>query len=581
MTDQPFSTEQQEYLKGFMAGVEAKRGPLVGGGGAPATDPTDLQRVAQDKAIAAGGKLVPEEEAKRKKDPLNRFGEITALAAEGKFPKGTDVFLTKYKGLFFVAPAQNSFMCRLRMPGGILNTLQFRGVAAIADDLGGGYADVTTRANLQIREIGAAAAPEVLTRLVDIGLTSQGSGADNVRNVTGSPTAGIDVQELIDTRPDARRIHHHILNHRELYGLPRKFNIAFDGGGVVPVLEDTNDIGFTAVTVHEGHGVEPGVYYRLALGGISGHKDFARGTGVIVSPADTTPVCDAILRVFIANGDRTNRLKSRLKYILDSWGFDKFLAAVETEMGRPLTRVPDDAWTPAPPQSRNAHIGVHAQVQPGLFYVGVVLPVGRMLTERMYGLADIADRYGSGTIRLTVWQNLLISDIAEANIPAVLAAIEALGLGHSAGPLRTGLVACTGNAGCKFAASNTKAHAAMLADWLEQRIQIDQPLNIHVTGCHNSCAQHYIADIGLLGAKVERGEDMVEGYDLHVGGGAGPEQAIGRLIRPAVAADELPPMVLGLLSRWMADRADGQGFQAWSAAHSDEELLAICEGAAA
>ncbi len=581
MTDQPFSTEQQEYLKGFMAGVEAKRGPLVGGGGAPATDPTDLQRVAQDKAIAAGGKLVPEEEAKRKKDPLNRFGEITALAAEGKFPKGTDVFLTKYKGLFFVAPAQNSFMCRLRMPGGILNTLQFRGVAAIADDLGGGYADVTTRANLQIREIGAAAAPEVLTRLVDIGLTSQGSGADNVRNVTGSPTAGIDVQELIDTRPDARRIHHHILNHRELYGLPRKFNIAFDGGGVVPVLEDTNDIGFTAVTVHEGHGVEPGVYYRLALGGISGHKDFARGTGVIVSPADTTPVCDAILRVFIANGDRTNRLKSRLKYILDSWGFDKFLAAVETEMGRPLTRVPDDAWTPAPPQSRDAHIGVHAQVQPGLFYVGAVLPVGRMLTERMYGLADIADRYGSGTIRLTVWQNLLISDIAEANIPAVLAAIEALGLGHSAGPLRTGLVACTGNAGCKFAASNTKAHAAMLADWLEQRIQIDQPLNIHVTGCHNSCAQHYIADIGLLGAKVERGEDMVEGYDLHVGGGAGPEQAIGRLIRPAVAADELPPMVLGLLSRWMADRADGQGFQAWSAAHSDEELLAICEGAAA
>ncbi len=173
MTDQPFSTEQQEYLKGFMAGVEAKRGPLVGGGGAPATDPTDLQRLAQDKAIAAGGKLVPEEEAKRKKDPLNRFGEITALAAEGKFPKGTDVFLTKYKGLFFVAPAQNSFMCRLRMPGGILNTLQFRGVAAIADDLGGGYADVTTRANLQIREIGAAAAPEVLTRLVDIGLTSQ------------------------------------------------------------------------------------------------------------------------------------------------------------------------------------------------------------------------------------------------------------------------------------------------------------------------------------------------------------------------------------------------------------------------
>ncbi len=582
MTDQAFNTEQQEYLKGFMAGVEAKQGPLAlgAGGGAP-PDPTDLQRAAQDRQVAAGGKLVPEEEAKRKKNPLDRFGEISALAAENKFPKGTDVFLTKYKGLFFVAPAQNSFMCRLRMPGGILNTLQFRGVAAIAEDLGGGYSDVTTRANLQIREIGAAGAPEVLTRLFDIGLTSQGSGADNVRNVTGSPTAGIDAQELLDTRPDARRIHHHILNHRELYGLPRKFNIAFDGSGTIPVLEDTNDIAFTAVPVLEGFGVAPGIYYRLALGGITGHKDFARATGVIVAPADTTPVCDAILRVFIANGNRTDRAKSRLKYVLDAWGFDKFLAAVEEELGRPLTRVPSEALGPTPPQSRSAHIGVHAQVQPGLSYVGVVLPVGRITVERMRGLADIADRFGSGTIRLTVWQNLLISDIPDERIPEALEAIAALGLGWEAGPLRTGLVACTGNAGCKFAASNTKGHANSLVEWLEPRITVDAPINIHLTGCHNSCAQHYIADIGLLGAKVERGEDMVEGYDLHVGGGAGAQQAIGRLIRPAIAAEDVPPMVLGLLQSWMTERAEGQGFQAWSAAKSDDDLRSIAEGAAA
>ena len=518
---------------------------------------------------------MPEEEAKRKKNPLDRFGEISALAAENKFPKGTDVFLTKYQGLFFVAPAQNSFMCRLRMPGGILNTLQFRGIAAIAEEMGGGYADVTTRANLQIREIGAGFAPEVLTRLHDLGLTSRGSGADNVRNVTGSPTAGIDPQELIDTRPDARRIHHHILNHRELYGLPRKFNIAFDGSGTIPVLEDTNDVAFTAVPVTEGFGVAPGIYYRLALGGITGHKDFARGTGVIVTPADTTPVCDAILRVFIANGDRTNRAKARLKYVLDAWGFDKFLAAVEEEMGRPLTRVPTEALLPTPQQSRSAHVGVHKQVQPGVSYVGVVVPVGRITVERMHGLADIADRFGSGTIRLTVWQNLLISDIPDERMPEALAAIEALGLGHAAGPLRTGLVACTGNAGCKFAASNTKGHAAMLVDWLEQRVEVDEPINIHLTGCHNSCAQHYIADIGLLGAKVDQGEDSVEGYDLHVGGGAGPNQAIGRLIRPAVVAEDIPPLVLNLLAAWKVERAAGQGFQAWSAAKSDEALDAI------
>jgi ferredoxin-nitrite reductase len=574
MTDQPFSTEQQEYLKGFMAGVEAKNGPLTGGGGAPA-DPTDLQRAAQDRTLAAGGKLVPEEEAKRKKNALDRFGEISALAAENKFPKGTDVFLTKYHGLFFVAPAQNSFMCRLRMPGGILNTLQYRGLADMAEEMGGGYTDVTTRANLQIREIAANFAPEILTRLADLGLTSRGSGADNVRNVTGSPTAGIDPQELIDTRADARRIHHHILNHRELYGLPRKFNIAFDGCGVVPVLEDTNDVAFTAVQVQDGFGVPGGVYYTLALGGITGHKDFARNTGIVVAPGDTTPVCDAILRVFIANGDRTNRLKARLKYVLDDWGFDKFLAAVEAEMGRPFTRLPPEALLPTPAQSRSAHIGVHPQRQFGLSYVGVVVPVGRITVERMRGLADIADRFGSGTIRLTVWQNLLISDIPNNSIPEALAAIEALGLGHSAGPLRTGLVACTGNAGCKFAASNTKSHAAGLVEWLEERVEVDAPINIHLTGCHNSCAQHYIADIGLLGAKVERGEDMVEGYDLHVGGGAGPNQAIGRLIRPAVTAEDLPPLVLTLLETWKTERAAGQSFQAWSAAKSDDALAAL------
>jgi ferredoxin-nitrite reductase len=572
MTDQAFSVEQQEYLKGFMAGVEAKRGPLGGGGSGEPADPNDLQRAAQDRTLAAGGKLAAEEEAKRKKNPLDRYGELQKLAEEGKYPKGTDVFLTKYFGLFYVAPAQNSYMCRLRIPGGIINTLQFRGVADIAEEFGGGYADATTRANLQIREIKPEGAPEVVTRLADIGLTSRGSGADNVRNVTGSPTAGIDAQELIDTRADARRIHHHILNHRELYGLPRKFNIAFDGSGTIPVLEDTNDIAFTAVPVADGFGVPAGIYYRLALGGITGHKDFARQTGVIVTPAETTPVCDAILRVFIANGDRTNRNKARLKYVLDSWGFDRFLEAVETELGRKLARVPSEAILPTPPQSRTAHIGVHKQKQEGLSYVGVVLPVGRMLVERMRGLADIADRFGSGTIRLTVWQNLLISDIPDDKIADALAAITALGLGYEASALRTGLVACTGNAGCKFAASNTKSHAAGLVDWLEQRITVDMPINIHLTGCHNSCAQHYIADIGLLGAKVERGDDMVEGYDLHVGGGAGANQAIGRLIRPAVAAEDLPPLVLTLLQRWMDERTPGQSFQAWSAAQSNEAL---------
>ncbi len=578
MSDQAFSPDQQEYLKGFMSGVEARRaafGLPLAPAGAAAADPSDLQRAAQDRTLAAGGKLVPQEEAKRKKHPLDRFEEISALAAEGKFAKGLDDFLIRFHGLFYVGPVQDAYMCRLRIPGGILNSHQFRGVADIADDLAGGFADVTTRANLQLRMIPAKAAPEVVLRLVELGLTSQGSGADNVRNVTGSPTAGIDAQELIDTRPHARAIHHHILRHRALYGLPRKFNIAFDGGGRVLVLEETNDIAFTAVRVADGFGVDGGVYYRLALGGITGHRDLARETGVIVPADQTTKVCDAILRVFIAEGDRTDRSKARLKYVLDRLGVAAFLERVESELGEKLIRIDTAAILPRPEQDKRGHIGVHAQKQAGLNYIGVIGPVGRLTTERMRGLAAIADRYGSGTIRLTVWQNLLISDIADADVAAACAAITELGLAHAASPLRGGLVACTGNAGCKFAASNTKSHAAELADWLDQRIALTAPVNIHLTGCHHSCAQHYIADIGLLGAKVERGEDMVEGYDLHVGGGAGADQKIGRLIRSKVAFDDLPPMVLRLLTAWQAE-APTQSFQAWSETLSTDALADLC-----
>ncbi|WP_428484088.1 NirA family protein [Rhodopila sp.] len=583
----PFSVEQQEYLKGFLHGVETRRAALglpLGAGSAgqkPSADPSDLQRAVQDAAIAAGGKLVPEEAAKRTKHPLDRFDEISTLAMANRFPKGTDVFLGKFFGLFYVAPAQNAFMCRLRIPGGILRSEQLRSIAAIADDLAGGYADITTRANLQLREIKVDGPPEVLLRLTEIGLTSVGSGADNIRNITGSPTAGIDPQELIDTRPQARALHHFILHHRELYGLPRKFNIAFDGGGRVAVLEDTNDIAFTAVTVADGFGVPPSVYYRLGLGGITGHRDFARETGVIVAPDATTRTANAILRVFIAEGTRTDRTKARLKYVLDRIGLPTFLRKVEAELGETLTRVDRDAIVPAAPQDRFGHIGVHAQKQPGRCYIGVACPIGRLTSQRMRGLAAIADRHGSGTIRLTVWQNLLIPDVAEADVPAARAAIEALGLSWRASPLRSGVIACTGNAGCKFSAGDTKRHAAELVGYLEARLAVDAPVNIHLTGCHHSCAQHYIADIGLLAVKVEQGEDMVEGYDLHVGGGAGPQAAIGRLIRAGVAFADLPPMVLALLIAWQQTRQPDESFQAWTASRGDDVLAAITPDAPA
>jgi ferredoxin-nitrite reductase len=587
-----FDDQQKQWLQGFVSGIEARkaadrlanRAPGVPAG--QQIGPDALQYAAQDRAVAAGGKLVVEETAKRARHPLDRWDEVVGRAEAGQFPKGIDVFLTKYQGLFYVAPAQDSFMCRLRIPNGILNAGQMRGLADAADSFGGGYADVTTRANLQIREIGAAHAVDMLLAVQALGLTSRGSGADNIRNITGSPTAGIDPQELHDTRPLCSAMHHYILNHREMYGLPRKFNIAFDGGGRVPVLEDTNDIGFVACQVTGGTGFEPGIYFRLQLGGITGHLDFAFETGILLKPGECVKVAGSVVRAFIAHGDRTNRLKARLKYVLDRMGREAFIAEVEKDYGSPLRRAAGAEVAPRPMADKHGHIGVYAQKQAGLNYLGLVLPVGRLTSEQMRGLAEIAERFGSGTLRFTVWQNLLISDVADRDVGVAIAAINALGLGVEASAIRRGLVACTGNAGCKFSASNTKGHALRLADYLEARLAVDLPINIHLTGCHHSCAQHYVGDIGLLACKVdldkEGGEDSVEGYHVYIGGGAAStaEQAMARDYARSVAFDDLPPLLERLLAAWLAHRrAAAESFFEFCRRHEIAALRELAERA--
>jgi ferredoxin-nitrite reductase len=602
MSVEPALTEeQQRYLQGFVAGAEAARalrglptfaatlGLAPGSGpatGAPAAESPPVRaeaihRAIQDRLLAEGKKLTAEEKAKRDKNPFEMWDEMRSNAAAGKFPKGTDVFLYKFHGLFYVAPAQNAFMCRLRFAGGLTSSHQFRGIAAIAESWAGGYADVTTRANLQLREIPPEHALDVITALADLGVLNRGAGADNVRNITASPTAGIDPQELIDTRPLARELHHYILQHRELYGLPRKFNIALDGGGVISPLAETNDIGFLAVRVGEGQGVPPGVYFRMELGGITGHKDFSRDCGVLLAPDECVPAAAAVLRVFIDEGDRTDRTKARLKYVLDRLGLEKYLAAAQAYLPFPWRKFPLERCTPRGPVNPLAHVGVHPQ-RDDRAYVGVVLPVGRLRAEQMRGLAALADRYGSGTLRLTVWQNLLISDIAPADIPAVQRELERLGLDWSATNVRAGLVACTGNAGCKYAAANTKAHALAIAEYLDRRLALDVPLNIHVTGCHHSCAQHYMGDIGLLATKVPRGDEQVEGYHVFLGGGYGEQRAIGREIFRNVPADEVPPRIERMLLAYLAHRRDDEEtFGEFTRRHETAELLRLFEASAA
>ena len=592
-----FTVDQKRYLEGFVSGVQAARVAkgLAPIGGIPAngqtvargpelsspspTGPDAAHLAAQDRFVALSKNLVAEEKAKRDEHPFDIYARMKKAARDDQYPKGVDVFRWKFHGLFYVAPAQDSFMCRLRIPNGILNAWQFRGIADLAERYGGGYAHITTRANLQIREIQAAHGIALLEGLSALGLTGRGAGADNIRNVTGSPTAGIDPGELLDTRAYARDWHFHILNDRSLYGLPRKFNVSFDGGGRIPVLEETNDIGFQAVRLAKSGSLPAGVYFRLVLGGITGHKDLARDTGVVLAPEDATEVADAVVRVFIDHGDRTNRHKARLKYLLDAWGFEKFLAAVEQKLGRQLPRVAAELCASRPPFDRMAHVGAHAQAQPGLFYLGVVTPVGRLTVEQMREIAAIAGQFGDGDIRLTVWQNFLLSGLPGDRLSEVQRRVEAIGLDWRPHSIRAGLVACTGNKGCRFSASDTKGHALAVADHLETRVVLDQPVNIHLTGCPNSCAQHYIGDLGLLGARVAPdadGEETVEGYHVHVGGGFAADPAIGRELCRDVKSEDLPQLIERILKAYLANRqSEHETFQAFTARHSIDDLIGI------
>jgi ferredoxin-nitrite reductase len=584
-----FTDEQKRYLEGFTSGLQISRAGRGLAGGASArsnaepTGPDAAHIKAQDNVLASGKKLADPEKNKREEHPFDAYPRLKEQALTNAPPSPADNFRWRYYGLFYVAPAQDSYKCRLRIPNGILKHWQFAGMADLAEQLCGPFCHVTTRANLQVREIPPKHAVELIEAIQDLGLCSRGSGADNIRNVTGTPTAGIDPQELLDTRPYAREWHYHILNDRSLTGLPRKFNVAFDGAGKIAVLEETNDIAFAAVEVKDGFGVEPGIWFRLGIGGITGHRDFAKETGMVVKPADATKVADAIVRVFIDLGDRTNRLKARLKYVIDGMGMEKFLVLVEGKLGHALTRVPPEALAPRPAFDRMAHIGVHQQKQAGQNWIGVSLPLGKVTCAQMRGLAKIAQDLGDGDIRLTVWQNLLIPGVKDANVALAIAAIEALGLAVKTTEVRAGLIACTGRAGCKFGNADTKRTAAAIGDWCDTRVEVDTPINIHLTGCHHSCVQHFISDIGMIGARiaVEDSDNTVDGFHILTGGGFGPEAGVGQEVYRDVKSEDTPVVIEKLLKAYLSNRASpDETFRTFARRHDGETLRKLADAEA-
>ncbi len=557
---QSLSPEQANYLTGFFAGVAA-RGTRFG----------DVEATPQAAKAASLDDLIFEERVKRELHPLDAYPLLLDHAAANKAPDKEEIFRFKWNGLFFLTPTKEAFMARLRIPGGQLRSFQLRELAHIAKDLTTGYVQITTRANFQIRLILPKDAPEVLRRIQSVGLHTRGAGADNIRNLTANPTAGIDPVELIDTLPLCHEMAQIIINDRTFYDLPRKFNIAYDGGGLIGTVEDTNDIGCKAVKV----GGE--IFFRIALGGATGHKAFARDLGVLVKPAELNKVVIALVRVFIANGNRGDRKKARLKHLLETWTLDHYLDETEKVLGYALARVPlDPASISYPSQDiAHSHVGAYPQKQPGLNYVGVAIPVGQMTAKQMIRIAEISDLYGSGEVRLTVWQNLIIPNVPDAYVATVSKAVRKLGFDTEQSNLRSGFIACTGNSYCKFAQASTKEHAIELMNWLDKRVKLDRPINVHLTGCPNSCAQHYMGDIGLLGTKTKIQGESVEGYHVFVGGGFGASQAVGRQVFTGVAFDDLKLTLEKMLKGYLRHRGEGESFQSFTQRYDLNELQAI------
>jgi len=575
----PLSGEQAAYLDGLFAGLR-NRGltfddVLPNPAAAPSTPPPE--------------DLIPEERIKHELHPLDAYPLLLQHAAANQAPDKENTFRFKWQGLFYLTPNQEAYMARLRIPGGQLHSFQLRELAAIADQLTSGYLQITTRANLQLRLIKPRDTVEFVRRIQSIGLHTRGAGADNIRNLTCDPASGVDPDELIETLPITQALGQLILNHREFYDLPRKFNIAFHGGGRIPTVEDTNDVGFKAVKVAAAlppavpsagvlvtDQVPEGIYFRCALGGATGHKAFARDLGVLIRADEILPVTAALLRVYLAHGNRGDRKKARLKHLLDTWTLDQYLAETEKLLGRTLLRIPPGArWEPGPSTASapaHPHVGVYAQKQAGLNWIGAAVPVGQITAKQLRRLAEIADLYGSGEVRLTVWQNFILPNVPDAYVETVKKALGKLGFDWRQSHLKSGFIACTGNSYCKFAGANTKGHALDLMHWLDRRIELDQPVNIHLTGCPNSCAQHYMGDLGLLGTKVKVSGETVEGYHIFVGGGFGSRQAVGRQLFTGVSVGELKPTMERILKNYLKHRSPGESFQAFTLRHDLRRL---------
>jgi ferredoxin-nitrite reductase len=455
----------------------------------------------------------------------------------------------KWLGIFFRPVTPGKFMMRLRLPSGIISSVQMRVLAEIVQRYGeDGNADVTTRQNLQLRGIRIEDLPDIFRRLASVEMTSVQSGMDNVRNITASPVAGLDGDELIDVRDLAQQVQDMITNsgqgNPEFTNLPRKFNIAIEGGRDNSIHAEINDIAF--IPAFQNIEGESQLGFNVVVGGFFSAKrcEAAVPLNVWVSPAEVVGICRAILEVYRDHGLRANRQKSRLMWLIDEWGIERFRESIEQQIGHalyPAAAKDEIDW------EKRDHIGVYPQKQAGLNYVGILIPVGRLYASDLFELARIAEVYGSSEIRLTIEQNVIIPNIPDTRLEAFLQepVLEKFAVNPS--PLMRSLVSCTGSQFCNFALIETKSRALAMIKELEAEIEAPQPVRIHWTGCPNSCAQPQVADIGLMGTKVRKDGKTVEGVDIYMGGKVGKDAHLGACVTKGIPCDDLKPVLHNLL----------------------------------
>ncbi|MEV5789632.1 nitrite/sulfite reductase [Streptomyces sp. NPDC060011] len=460
------------------------------------------------------------------------------------------------------------FMLRVRIDGGRLTTEQLRVIGEISQEFARGTADLTDRQNVQYHWIRIEDVPEIWDRLEAVGLSTTEACGDTPRVILGSPVAGIAEDEIIDGTPAVEEIHRRIIGNKDFSNLPRKFKSAISGSPLLDVAHEINDIAFVGVH-HPEHG--PGFDLWVG-GGLSTNPKIGQRLGAWVPLDEVADVYEGVISIFRDYGYRRLRTRARLKFLVADWGVEKFRQILEDEY---LQRKLVDGPAPAQPVARwRDHVGVHRQ-KDGLYYVGFAPRVGRVDGATLTKIAELAEAHGSGRLRTTVEQKMIVLDVDETRIDSLVEGLEALDLTARPSTFRRGTMACTGIEYCKLAIVETKARGASLIDELERRIpEFEEPITININGCPNACARIQVADIGLKGQLVlnEQGE-QVEGFQVHLGGALGLEAGFGRKVRGLkVTSDELPDYVERVLKRFQTEREDGERFAVWASRASEEAL---------